>query len=155
MTSGDFPQEYFPTESSAKTATANSLWYPKILAFIEENDHFPSSSGASDEEKQLYRFWIRQERLYANGELDSHPQEFFEKITSLYGHVKDVKIRLSWEQYYERVKTAFETKDFSDFDDDSGKWLARSLREYQYNKDSMLDWKRESIKQIISLFSRN
>ena len=155
LTSGDFPQEYFPTESSAKTATANSLWYPKILAFIEENDHFPSSSGASDEEKQLYRFWIRQERLYANGELDSHPQEFFEKITSLYGHVKDVKIRLSWEQYYERVKTAFETKDFSDFDDDSGKWLARSLREYQYNKDSMLDWKRESIEQIISLFSRN
>lgn len=155
LTSGDFPQEYFPTESSAKTATANSLWYPKILAFIEENDHFPSSSGASDEEKQLYRFWIRQERLYANGELDSHPQEFFEKITSLYRHVKDVKIRLSWEQYYERVKTAFETKDFSDFDDDSGKWLARSLREYQYNKDSMLDWKRESIEQIISLFSRN
>ena len=155
LTSGDFPQEFFPAESSAKTATANSIWYPKILAFIEENDHFPSSSGANDEEKQLYRFWIRQERLFANGELDSHAQEFFEKITGLYGHVKDNKVGLSWEQHYERVKTAFESRDFSELDDDSGKWLARSLREYQYHKDAMLAWKRESIEQIISLFSGN
>ena len=155
LTSGDFPQEFFPVESSARTAAANSIWYPKILTYIEENDHFPSSSNASDEEKQLYRFWIRQERQYANEELDSHALEFFEKITCLYGHINDDKKMLSWEQYYERVKKAFETKIFSELDDDSGKWLTRSLREYQYHKDSMLDWKRERIEHIISLFSGN
>lgn len=155
LSSGEYPREFFPTESSAKTASANSIWYPKVLAFIDGNGRFPSSSGADDEEKQLYRFWLKQERLYANGELDFHAGALLERIASNYGHISSNKIGISWEQFYERVKNAFETKDFSEMDDDTGKWLARSLREYQYHKDSMPDSKRESIEHIISFISGN
>lgn len=155
LSAGEYPKEYFPTESSAKTSAANSIWYPKVLSFVEEKGRFPFSSGVDDEERLLCRFWIKQERLYATGELDPHALKFFELITSHYGHLRDDRVGLTWNQLYERVKTALETKDFSEMDDDAGKWLARSLREYQYHKDSMPDWKRESVEQIISLFSGN
>ena len=155
LTSGDFPQEFFPVESSAKSSAANSIWYPKILSFIEERGHFPFSSGVDDEEKQLCHFWMRQERYYANGELDSHALIFFERVTSQYGHLRIDKKGHDWKDSYERVKKAFETKDFSEMDDEAGKWLSRNLREHQYHKDSMPEWKREGIEYIISLFSSN
>lgn len=155
LTSGDFPQEFFPVESSAKSSAANSIWYPKILSFIEERGHFPFSSGVDDEEKQLCHFWMRQERYYAKGELDSHALIFFERVTSQYGHLRIDKKGHDWKDSYERVKKAFETKDFSEMDDEAGKWLSRNLREHQYHKDSMPEWKREGIEYIISLFSSN
>lgn len=155
LTSGVFPQEFFPVESSAKTSLSNSIWYPRILSFINEHGHFPFSSGVDDEEKQLCYFWMRQERYYANGELDSHALIFFELVTSQYGHLRIDKKGHDWKDSYERVKKAFEIKDFSEMDDEAGKWLSRNLREYQYHKDSMPEWKREGIEYIISLFSSN
>ena len=155
LTSGVFPQDFFPVESSAKTSLSNSIWYPRILSFINEHGHFPFSSGVDDEEKQLCHFWMRQERYYANGELDSHALIFFELVTSQYGHLRIDKKGHDWKDSYERVKKAFEIKDFSEMDDEAGKWLSRNLREYQYHKDSMPEWKREGIEYIISLFSSN
>ena len=98
---------------------------------------------------------MRQERYYANGELDSHALIFFELVTSQYGHLRIDKKGHDWKDSYERVKKAFEIKDFSEMDDEAGKWLSRNLREYQYHKDSMPEWKREGIEYIISLFSSN
>lgn len=155
LTSGVFPQEFFPVESSAKTSLSNSIWYPRILSFINEHGHFPFSSGVDDVEKQLCHFWMRQERYHANGELDSHAMIFFELVTSQYGHLRIDKKGHDWKDSYKRVKKAFETKDFSEMDDEAGKWLSRNLREYQYHKDLMPEWKREGIEYIISLFSSN
>ena len=155
LAAGEYPIEYFPVESSAKTSLANSLWFPMILSFIEEKGRFPFSSGVEDKEKQLCQFWFRQERLYANGELDSHALMFYELVTSQYGSLRIDKKGYDWKQTCERVSKAFDTKDAPDMDDEAVKWLSRNLREYKSNRDSMPEWKKEGIEHIMSLCSDN
>ena len=91
LSENTYPIEFFPCIGDARNATAMSIGYPKLLAFISENGRFPFSSGVDDEERRLYHFWHRQERYYNAGELSASALEYHTRILSEFGHLQKGK----------------------------------------------------------------
>lgn len=81
----EYPDDYFPHTGSARAASANSIRFPELVAFIEENGRFPVSGR--EEEHLLYGFWMMMRRLYNIGELDDHSRKYVDKILEKYGYL--------------------------------------------------------------------
>ena len=82
-----YPLEYFPFESSGKTARVNSINYPRLLSFIQTNRHFPRYSGITEEES-LYQFWRTQELRYKSKKMDGHALIYYTIINVKFKHLK-------------------------------------------------------------------
>ena len=80
-----YPDEYYPYEGSARSASNNSIRFPELAKFIEEHGRFPVSTD--DEEHYLYSFWRKRYIKYEANELDPHTHKCVENILDKYGHL--------------------------------------------------------------------
>lgn len=154
-----YPIEFFPYAGDARNAVTMSINYPKLIAFIEANGHFPFTSGGDEDEKQLCSFWRRQEHYFKEGELSTSGLSYHTKVLSEYGHLQMDKKEYEWRKLYTTVKRRFElgTLKANNFEEDPdlSKWLSNALHDYRYCKDKMPQWKRDAIEDLMQYFSNS
>ena len=154
LSENTYPIEYFPYSGDARNATAMSIGYPKLLAFIKENGRFPFSSGVDDNERQLCGFWRRQQRYFEAGELSTSGLEYHTNILNEYGHLQMDKKEYEWRQKYAIAWRVYVEKDVSDLDPQTEgeleHFFANMTHDYRYSKDSMPEWKREAVEKFLS-----
>ncbi len=154
LSENTYPIEYFPYSGDARNATAMSIGYPKLLAFISENGRFPFSSGVDDSEKQLCGFWRRQQHYYEAGELSTSGWEYHTKILNEYGHLQMDKKEYEWRRKYAIAWRVYVEKDVSDLDPQAEEELehffANMTHDYRYSRDSMPEWKREAVEKLLN-----
>lgn len=146
----EFPLEYFPVESDFRFAITNSIYYPKFIRFIETNHRFPFSSGYTEEESFLRRFWMKQESRYKNGKLDSHAIQYYEKIERAYGHLKMEKTEYEWRVQYVHAAHKYHFPIGVDVNllnikpaEDIDTWLIRNYKDYYFRQKYMPEWRIE------------
>lgn len=150
LSANTYPPEYFPVEIEARSATAQSLWYPKLISFIEKNGRFPFSSSVGEDELKLCHFWAKQQRRFRDGELTGHALEIFESVKQRFGHLNLDKREFEWRQECQRFKDVLANNDRDSLTDDDWKWYERNLREYKFFKDSMPALHKEEMEFIVS-----
>lgn len=152
LAANSYPVDYFPSFGEAKNATAMSLYYPKLLDFIETNGRFPFSSGVDDEEKLLCNFWRRQEHYYQAGELSTSGLEYHTRILTDFGHLRIDKKEYRWKQMHAEVKRWLEAGAPSESDmrvgNEYSKWLGKALNDYKYCKNKLPQWKIEAVEEL-------
>ena len=149
--------EYFPYSGDARNATAMSIGYPRLVAFIETNGHFPFSGGVDDDEFQLWKFWKRQERYFKDGELNSSGLAYHTKILSEFGHLQMDKKEYEWRKKYALAWRVYVEKDTSGLDQQAIEELARFFvnmqHDYRYYSGSMPQWKKEAVEELMKKIS--
>ena len=157
LSENSYPIEYFPYSGDARNATAMSIGYPRLVAFIETNGHFPFSGGVNDDEFQLWKFWKRQERYFKDGELNSSGLAYHTKILSEFGHLQMDKKEYEWRKKYALAWRVYVEKDTSGLDQQAIEELARFFvnmqHDYRYYSGSMPQWKREAVEELMKKIS--
>lgn len=149
-----YPMDYFLVVTEAHSASAQSLWYPKLVQFIEANERFPFSSNAANEEIQLGHFWLKQERYYREGKLTPQGVYYHEMILNKYSHLRIDRREYEWERMYERAKFAVEAYGFEDMDDDVFKWIAKNSRGPKRHKEELKKWGDELIQFMVTVYNK-
>ena len=150
LSDNSYPMEYFRNNGNARGATMMSLYYPKLIDFIEQNGRFPFSSGASEEEILLRNFWGKQERNFRAGKLTESGLEYHTMITNKYGHLNVEKKDFEWRRHYELLMQSPTNTNYSEIPKETWDWFGRSIREYHRHKDKMSSWKVECIDNLLA-----
>lgn len=152
LSENTYPVEFFPYSGDARNAFSMSIGYPKLVAFITENGHFPFTIG-EDDERQLSSFWRRQQHYYNAGELTASGLAYHTMILSKYGHLQMDKKEYDWRKKYELLRCAFVEGELStlDLEEQSimSKLLSDMIHDYKYYGDSMPEWKKGMIKELL------
>ena len=149
-----YPIEFFPYSGDARNAVAMSIGYPKLIAFLEQNDHFPFSNDVTEDELHLHHFWRRQERYYGNGQLESSGLAYHTRILNDFGHLMIGKKEYEWRKKYDLLWQSCFGKGRFELDEEKQKELdsftKNLLHDYSYNMKTMPHWKKEAIEEFMS-----
>ena len=144
-----YPLDFFPFESDSRTATNNSIYFPKFLHFVEEHHRFPFKKGATEEERYLFHFWQKQEEKIKRNKLDSHAIKYFEMINSTYGHFKMDKNEYEWRIQYTHAAYRYKLSLGGDADllnvqpsEEIDTWLISNFKDF-LRQNSIPSWKKE------------
>ena len=153
LSGSTYPVEFFPYSGDARNATAMSVGYPKLLAFVSEKGRFPFSSGVDDDEKQLCNFWRRQQHYYESGELSSSGLEYHIHILNDYGHLQMDKREFEWRRKYDILWQSCFGEESPNMDEEDKKELNsftdKMLHDYNYCIAKVPQWKREAIEKFM------
>lgn len=154
LSENSYPIEFFPYSGDARNAFAMSIGYPKLMAFISKNGHFPFTSGVDEEERQLCGFWRRQQRYYNAGELSASGLAYHTMILERYGHLQMDKKEYDWRKKYDLVHRAFVEGELSAFEQEEqsriSQLLSDMIHDYKYFGDSMPEWKKGAMKELLN-----
>lgn len=96
-----FSDEFIPQEKrQGRRSFKDSIDY--LEQFIKINGHFPYTSGVSEEEARLRRFYSVAKANQKKGALTEDEVARIEYIDTTYGHLNVKKERVSWDDHLER-----------------------------------------------------
>ncbi len=148
------PKTFFPCEVDPRLVKSMSLYYPQLIKFIKDNKRFPFSSGYSETEKELGRFWERQEKYYKTGVLSGFAQEYHRGILKKYRRFIINKDDFEWQKNFDSYMKATETKDFSELDNKVRKWFVNNYLDYTAPESQMVSWKRQRFDELFKLMRK-
>ena len=148
-----YPIEFFPYSGDSRNAVTMSICYPKLIAFLEQNDHFPFSNDVNEDELHLHQFWRRQERYFGNGQLESSGLAYHTRILNDFGHLIIGKKEYEWRKKYDLLWQKCFGKERFELDEEKEKELdsftKSMLHDYNYNMKTMPHWKKEAIEKFM------
>ncbi len=162
-TSGDYPDDYFCFPGDYRVALFYSTFFPRFIQFVDDNHHFPFSSGVDIEEKKLRNSWIRTELDYNRGLLETRTSRYFKNILDKYGIYKIDKPEFLWKIQYSHIARDIELSLSKDDEfllrfkpeKDNISWLKHVLSEYKYRIERIPDWKKERTEKLINQLQSN
>ena len=157
---GEYPDDFFSYPSDYRVALNYSIMFPKFVHFVQENHRYPFSRSEDEDEVKIRLFWIRTEKLYEKGELDTRTTRYFEKVSKEYSRYKMDKTEFLWRVQYAHIAKQLGMTLSEEIilllrnepSEDNGTWFKRNMSDYRYRIDRMPDWKKEYLDGIIKYF---